>query len=186
MRKSYPDTNELAEVMEEWKAKIVTMTVQVEVPKPDKFGGCIVQTKPEPVIIESFCEYAGVSHDTFWEWLQQDKRTSQYAVLAHDLKAFCITNIMRNGFLGYATDKMSMFYLVNNSRYKDVSEVITENTTKVLPAWMQGGAIEISDKEKPKALPHESLNFIDVTNSGQAPLMHDMKAPAQPENYDFL
>lgn len=186
MQKAYPNPEDLRWVMEQWKEDIVTRTVQVEVPKPDKFGGCIVQTKPEPVIIESFCQYAKISHSIFLRWLNGNEANDEYRRLAHDLKDFCVGHTIRNGFLGYATDKMSMFYLVNNSRYKDVSEVITENTTKVLPAWMQGASIEISSKEKPKGLPHESINFIDITNSGQAVSINDTKAIQTPDDYDFL
>ena len=186
MQKKYSDTNELQELTENWMDYMRTATIDVEVPKPDRFGGCIVQKKPMPCTVDSYLQWVGISSTLFGKWMHGGIGQEEYQRIAQEVHDFCNDQTLKNTMLGFCTDKIGIFYLVNNSRYKDVSEVITENTTKVLPAWMSGGKIEISDKEGPKALPHESIPFTDIPHTRTHESMPMTQAPINQDEYDFL
>jgi hypothetical protein len=144
---------------EEWKEIALTETIEVEVPKANpKTGEPLRMRKPKPPLIESFCRYVKISDDVFNRY-SKAVGFEDYHEVAREVKEFCTTKLLEYMMLGYVSEKAAIFYMVNNSRYADVSQVIQTDGGTVKPAWLTGTRVEINEQNK--GLPHESIDFED-------------------------
>lgn len=149
---------EFKQAAEQWMQLCETKTIQVEIPKTNmKTGEAIRMTKPIPPLIESFCLSNKISNSRFLRY-QRESGFEAYQSTARKIIDFCTTKILEYTALGIISDRVGIFYMVNNSRYADVSKVEHEVTDKELPGWLKSNkAIE-----EQKKLPGESIDFEDV------------------------
>lgn len=138
--------DELLRLAEEWKTIITCNTIKVETGRTDiKSGRMIEVHKPEPPTIESFIHYVGIDTATWFDWLMGKRADSTYVEVARDIKDFCNMMILRYMMLGLISEKASIFYLVNNSRYQDKAEVVQTVQNVQKPAWLDASAGRIED-----------------------------------------
>lgn len=159
IRKKMFTPEQFLDRIDEWIEYVENKTIKVDVPKANpKTGEALVMNRPEPPLIESFCIYAKIDEKTFWNY-SKGQGYEAYFHHARKLRDWCNAMILKYMMLGYITDNAGKFYLVNNSRYADKSEVVQVDSTSIKPSWLSGPQ---QPPQEQKSLPHEAIPFEDV------------------------
>lgn len=123
----------------EWIHICENERVQIEVAKTNmQTGEALKMNKPIPPIIESFCRFAGISDETFRQYQKQSSQhDSLYSAVAKHIVAFCTEMINAYMLLEVIPTNAAKFYLINNSRYQDVSRIDLEVKASEQPSWLR-------------------------------------------------
>lgn len=158
-QKLYKEPKELHEAIEKWKHSVLNELIPVQIPKTDMDGNVITMQMPKPATIDGFCRENNITHRTFTNYCSASGYEAYFPV-ARALMDFCTSVILERGMMNIYPAAMVKFYLINNSRYKDVSEVVHTDNEKKLPSWATGSQVEV--KEKTKGIGGESIEFEEV------------------------
>lgn len=146
-RKKFGSPEEFQQVVDTWIKKVKDEVITVQIPKTDRDGNIIIMERRRPPLIDTFCRDHGITHQTFWNYCNTAGYEA-YFEIARTLIDYCNATILEYAMLGIVPENSAKFYLVNNSRYKDVSEVVHQDNSKTLPAWITGKKIEVAPKDK--------------------------------------
>jgi len=151
---------ELEMLFNEWQEWVLSQTIEVELHVATRDGTPLKVTKPKPILLESFCIYAGISIQRMHEY-EKGKGFEGYKEIIARLREFVTYHQLDREQLGILNTNSAKFYLVNNSRYKDVKEVHHTIDVKEPPAWLKTGAVKSNDDDQ-KGISGESIDFEEI------------------------
>jgi len=145
---------QMLDAFNEWSEWITPRTEDIQCNIPTREGTPLIVNKPEPITIESFCLFAGITFVTFDEYLLGKDGFQDYSLVARLVKDFVTYHTLKRQHNGILTDNAAKFYLVNNSRYQDVKQIEHTLQLKEPPKWLQSGKAIEQDTED---ITHEDI-----------------------------
>lgn len=156
----------------DWIEHIETHNTVIEVAKTNMTTGqALKMTKPLPPLIDSFIYYARISQATFNRYSNAKKKIKTisqddaelFEAACEDVKEYCNQAILQQMAIGIIPPNVGKFYLVNNSRYADVSKVEHEIREANRPSWLTA-LKAVSDDEEDDNDDYSEADIVDGTD----------------------